>query len=362
MTTSIFDILKDARCKVCQRRQIECEMFSPFHMMCEDCLQEENLRDKKPMFERCKNCEESRNENNFAAADKCRTCKGKGFKRSNSSYICNKCGNSLCFGHEDWISPHGLVDLAVSGGYHSEHLLDCTSYKFSLCEKCIREIFESCKIPPAVHGMGDYESYAEESASYKSMRWDRSTGPSEKYAQGICNASENCNNAADYRYYNGGNIYDKAYCSEHIKRYSNSSVKFIPAAAIAGVPGDDDKRTPEQNIHLANVIMEYFYPQNEAFFIRFIPSDVGVLIPTYDRQEGTSGIWIHDNVNPNEIPDEVKSLRDRLFWLDLPSGTLHYDAQETLYGEMLRLNHKEPLLSNDDHDWDKRQREAKNVD
>jgi hypothetical protein len=59
-------------------------------------------------------------------------------------YICNKCGKSckLHCGNDG-----GLTHGFVNGSYDSEHLEDLTNYYFSLCEKCISELFSTFKIP-----------------------------------------------------------------------------------------------------------------------------------------------------------------------------------------------------------------------
>lgn len=73
---------------------------------------------------------------------------------------CNKCGTDLrsldttedgrtiCNGY------FGLVDATVSGGYFSEHLSDCTNYRFSLCEKCLVALFDTFKTLPDVTTYG----------------------------------------------------------------------------------------------------------------------------------------------------------------------------------------------------------------
>jgi hypothetical protein len=55
--------------------------------------------------------------------------------------LCNKCG-STCFPN-DAQEPYGLIEAEVIGGYFSTSLQDCMRYKFSLCEKCLKELFDS---------------------------------------------------------------------------------------------------------------------------------------------------------------------------------------------------------------------------
>lgn len=51
--------------------------------------------------------------------------------------LCNECGNSLR-GRAD--NFHGLIEAEVLGGYGSD-LGDQESYKFSICEECLRKMF-----------------------------------------------------------------------------------------------------------------------------------------------------------------------------------------------------------------------------
>lgn len=64
--------------------------------------------------------------------------------------ICNKCGESCCIGsysenNEDKVF-NGLIEYTASGHYLSSYLSDTTTYKFSLCEKCLSDSFKEFKI------------------------------------------------------------------------------------------------------------------------------------------------------------------------------------------------------------------------
>ena len=65
-------------------------------------------------------------------------------------YICNKCGRSC----EIEISTagdksfFGLLETVVRGEYGSPVLSDGTAYKFTICEQCLQEFFNSCVISP----------------------------------------------------------------------------------------------------------------------------------------------------------------------------------------------------------------------
>ena len=65
--------------------------------------------------------------------------------------ICNKCGES-CIPPQlrsitDGNDFYGLIEKTVSGGYYSHALSDCENYTFSLCEVCLKNLFDSFKIP-----------------------------------------------------------------------------------------------------------------------------------------------------------------------------------------------------------------------
>lgn len=63
--------------------------------------------------------------------------------------LCNNCGSSCKSKYYfDNYRPHvGLLEIEVSGSYWSSELSDCTTYQFSLCEKCLTEMFSKFKIP-----------------------------------------------------------------------------------------------------------------------------------------------------------------------------------------------------------------------
>jgi hypothetical protein len=80
--------------------------------------------------------------------------------------ICNGCGKPLqaeppaeltgcerCDKEKAMRRFYGLVEHTVEGGYSSSHLLDCTSYTFSLCEECFVRIMGTFVIPPAVRDL-----------------------------------------------------------------------------------------------------------------------------------------------------------------------------------------------------------------
>ena len=65
--------------------------------------------------------------------------------------FCNKCEQSL----KILSGFAGLPDGFAYGIYGSTHLDDGTHYEFSLCEKCLVELFESFKIPVTIESFDD---------------------------------------------------------------------------------------------------------------------------------------------------------------------------------------------------------------
>ena len=74
-------------------------------------------------------------------------------ERHYEKYVCNKCGedcNSVKSDSDPGIPEqmfYGLLNAKVLGNYYSPVLEDCTAYKFDICEKCLKELFDSFVIP-----------------------------------------------------------------------------------------------------------------------------------------------------------------------------------------------------------------------
>ena len=61
--------------------------------------------------------------------------------------ICNKCGQTC----KTNMNYNGLLEVEISGSYDSTHLHDLALYQFSLCEKCLVELFETFVHQPIVY-------------------------------------------------------------------------------------------------------------------------------------------------------------------------------------------------------------------
>lgn len=193
------------------------------------------------MYEACPGCKKARAAGNFDSALKCHWCNEKGFRRAPASYVCNNCAGPLCPKVDSPNSevPHGLVETSVSGGYDSPHLTDCTNYKFSLCEACLRSIFSKFKVPPEISGyMGaSLETYGEDERWYQTRLWRASGGMERNLAEGLCNFSEDCKNPAAFRSFVSGQMSNEVFCKTHGKGGAINQ-DWIPIGKLKGLPED----------------------------------------------------------------------------------------------------------------------------
>lgn len=148
--------------------------------------------------------------------------------------LCNMCGGPMRpLGTHNEQYVHGLEKAIVDGGYDSYHLFDCTEYTFSFCEKCLRELFTKCKIPPIVTDrLGDRDmTYAKDLEMYEYRIWKDTGGHHQAYLDRKCNFVKDCPNRAEYTQLISGDFTEDCSCEEHknLWCYGNSKlVKFIP--------------------------------------------------------------------------------------------------------------------------------------
>lgn len=71
--------------------------------------------------------------------------------------LCNKCGRSCKNGYYPEENPNydGLIEVTVMGGYGAK-LGDMTAYTFSICEDCLKEIFNSFKIEVKIEELNNW--------------------------------------------------------------------------------------------------------------------------------------------------------------------------------------------------------------
>ena len=93
--------------------------------------------------------------------------------------LCNKCGKTCIAGRDDGIDDgYGLIEITVRGGYWSPSLYDDVSYTFSICEECLRELFDNFVIPPRTYGgglvcHGEREYETKEIREKNKKEWDK---------------------------------------------------------------------------------------------------------------------------------------------------------------------------------------------
>lgn len=246
--------------------------------------------------EPCPRCRETREAGHLEAALRCPECKGRGIVRSRASFVCNGCGGGLCPDEpesDNPRSPHGLVEQTVSGGYDSYHLLDTTNYMFSLCEKCLRGLFDSFKIPPAVSCyLGDgFESYAEERTGYARRLWRDAGGHLERLAPRLCNATIECMEPACWQFIMSDGLRDELRCEGHKRYYKCSNEWLVP---LADVPLDP---TDEQVAGL--LISATSHPAPAITFHKYV---AGCIMGAIGRSgERFSALWHPDDAGPPPV-------------------------------------------------------------
>lgn len=77
-------------------------------------------------------------------------------KADGAEIFCNKCGMS-CKGHLGGFN--GLIEAEVIGGYDSTHLDDLDVYIFSLCESCLKTMFETFMFPARQGNIAHPDNY-----------------------------------------------------------------------------------------------------------------------------------------------------------------------------------------------------------
>ena len=155
--------------------------------------------------------------------------------------VCNMCGGAMC--HEisnksgTWKtdSPHGLYDAKVQGGYESYHLLDMNQYTFSLCEECLRKMFNQFKIKPEVSEInfdgdtGPEFSWHKDQEYYEYRVWYDAGHAHQAYLDKKCNLVKDCPNPAVYTRYCNNHFTEDCVCEEHKSDYASwGSYKLVP--------------------------------------------------------------------------------------------------------------------------------------
>lgn len=153
----------------------------------------------------------------------CGRCQNTRLVQNPRDILCNMCGECMCpLGTMNEQSPNGLHNAIVVGGYDSYHLLDCHSYKFSLCEKCLRDMFSKAKIKPSISEvwLSPVETerkvkWEDDQNWYEYKVWRDGGGHHQNYLDQKCNCIQNCPNKAEYTVWYSDEFSEDCVCEEH---------------------------------------------------------------------------------------------------------------------------------------------------
>jgi len=269
----------------------------------------------------CKELRESNDDSDLVLATKCRDCDGKGVVRTPESYLCNNCGESLIpldMEKDCKPSPYGLVEKTVSGGYFSDYLWDCTTYTFSLCEKCLRDLFDQFKIPPQIGGYmgGGAETYEEDSFYHQERLWRKAGGKLEKLKQGLCNDKSFCQNEAKYRIFSSSDLTDHSCCEEHRVNNENCmNYEFVNFELTK-----DIFSLKEATLEQKNKILNAYFEQNSKpgfiTYFKYCPQIIDHIVSS-EVSEDYCLLFVKNEI----IDDYILSLgMFSLFYLIIESG------------------------------------------
>jgi len=203
---------------------------------------------KDPSYVKCKFCEYQLEDDPLKNWNKypCTKCNNSRMVLNPKDILCNMCGESMCELNSPFNQdPLGLYKADVIGCYDSYHLLDMNQYIFSFCEKCLRDLFIKCKIPPTIYdttyvfnnatGLNQEKreeiAWAEDLEIYEFTIWRDTGGHRQAYLNGTCNAVKNCNNKAAYTKLIDGEFTEDCCCEDHKKLFNfkfSELTKFIP--------------------------------------------------------------------------------------------------------------------------------------
>jgi hypothetical protein len=179
----------------------------------------------EPTYVECDWCKNW--EHKYKSERLCARCQNTRKVRNPQEILCNLCGECMCpLGTHNEQSPNGLYLATVMGGYDSYELLDCHNYTFSLCEKCLRNIFQQAKIKPEIRevSLGMLEqnrpiSWEEDNGWYEYKVWKDAGNHHLNYMNKQCNATKDCPNKALYTVWYSDEFSEDALCEEHKDHY-----------------------------------------------------------------------------------------------------------------------------------------------
>jgi len=166
------------------------------------------------MYKVCEGCKGFRESGQLSNAIVCRRCDGKGIVVAPESYVCNMCGGGMVGEIGNIL---GLAGASVSGGPDSDGLSDMMSYRFSICEKCLRSMFEKFKVPVQPKGYGGFpdEDWKTHLEYLRRRDWQWDKGREKKYPTGLCTYDKKCRNKGEWLYLCSDRPNADHFCKKH---------------------------------------------------------------------------------------------------------------------------------------------------
>lgn len=307
-------------------------------------------------YQICDHCADLREAEEFEAAGNCRYCKGKGFVRKPETYFCNGCGESLCIVScgTDELFPAGLIEQTVSGGYSSTHLFDTTNYTFSLCELCLRKLFNTFAIPPAISfymgGHDDFD-YAKDLEAYNFRMWEKSGGQKEKLKSELCTSKKDCPNKAEFQELLSGELTDCIVCSEHKTQQSRNSL-YVPIDLVKDISRDWEKRSIQDKHRLVDAyLLGSEFPKDKIIYFKHFSYPFRDLVGKADIEE--TGGFFAAYTEFGVSSEWTEKLLEKFRPTKMSSGILYSGSSED--AEWLK-NQASPVWFLDELYWKMRER------
>ena len=181
----------------------------------------------------------------------CSACNNSQFVPDPYQHLCHQCGENMHIPsgyhqrkkHDDHSVlaekidnqyNFGLSRATVQGQYSSYYLLDMTQYTFSLCEKCLRQMFMGFKIPPQItdfvssdNARDNSVKWQEDLTQYEWRLWKDAGGMHQAYLEKRCNAIKDCPNQAAYSIWYDGEFSEDCCCEEHKDGHGGEWKPFV---------------------------------------------------------------------------------------------------------------------------------------
>lgn len=263
-------------------------------------------RETDDRYERCAFCQEARASGDWPRALACSRCRGQGIRRKPTSYLCNQCAGPLTVTHDQG-DVYGLVEHSLSGHYSSDHLTDTTVYTFSLCEKCLRALFNGFTVPPRLAhyhaATGELDpsepgrAYAEDREWHEFSVWLRAGGQEKKLATGRCTYREHCIAPQAYREFSSSELSHLAPCEAHKGLPRALNCTFVPIALVAGIPARRQDYSDADRLRVLAAWLTFgVHPGYVITWLTYLPScvrDAIHLPPDTGRDTPrVGGLWV----------------------------------------------------------------------